>query len=94
MPYLYFCNDSNSVQQSVQFVHFHSSHTSSHHGGLYVYDVNMRVCITMFVTRVLTKRNWINDQNRYIALSEHDIKYPKGCSSLTSNTSSSTVEYK
>jgi|688.fasta_scaffold463385_2 hypothetical protein len=66
-PLFYFCNDSNNVQQNSCFVHFHSTKTSSHHGGLYVYDVNIRRSVSMFAFRALTKHTWMIDQDVYVA---------------------------
>jgi hypothetical protein len=62
---------SNNVFKSQREVYLTSSSSagpsSNFKGfGTYMYQSNLRHCVALYGARVLSKHNWVNDQDRYI----------------------------
>jgi hypothetical protein len=71
-PYLYFNNSNNRVQYSPTQVYLLSSTSAGHSGevkgmGLYVYCYNIRQAVSLFTSRALTKKTWVNDADTYLS---------------------------
>jgi len=69
--YGFFASYGNNVQFSGQLVYLTSSTSAGSIRdikgmGTYIHQSNIRHCIALYSARVLSKHNWINDQDRYI----------------------------
>ena len=64
--FLWMHSDSNDVQHSRTDVYLISLKNEAHPSGFYVYKENLRIAVTLFNVRSLTKHRWFNDPDVYL----------------------------